>query len=336
MKRTKSILRIQSLCWAVLLGLVPAITYASADDHVETRQLIDAVNRNSDVSKTGPYAWTAKVVIDPGSRGERTGELRLYRDQDRTRTEFRLGTYLEIRVRDGKKLYIARSQPMPLWEATAVAFPERFWKIDTPPRAKWSKIDRKKHENVDAQCFSMEEMRGGNYYGIRYCVDAQSKSILERTAIFETLKLSGYSSIEEGRLPTAVIINNKEPVSHIELRDVEVRRLIPNERTFAPPEHAREFETCDHIEGGDVIRNVAPEFQGSGSGSSHRSGATMFIYGIIEKDGSFSNVHVFSPNGEALEKAGKAAAAQWKFTPGTCDGHAVAAERWSFFGFFAR
>jgi hypothetical protein len=74
-------------------------------------------------------------------------------------------------------------------------------------------------------------------------------------------------------------------------------------------------------EGGNITKRVEPVFP-----KAYGREASIFVSGIVEKDGSFTNVHVFSPQGAAVEQAGKDAAGQWKFNPGMCDGHAIATE----------
>jgi hypothetical protein len=175
------------------------------------------------------------------------------------------------------------------------------------------------------QCFSIKDPRYHDWE-TRYCVDAQSKSLLETKTNFQTVRLSGFARLGEGQLPTSIRIDMHEPKTRLELRDAEIKKLLPQAETFAAPEHAREFETCDNIEGGEFTHRVEPAYPRD-LAQGNRPTATIFIYGIIDKDGSFTDVHVFSPEGPAFEKAGREAAAQWRFSPGMCDGHAVAAEK---------
>jgi hypothetical protein len=314
-----------AVCSALTAPLFAQDASAAPDDHAATVQLIAVVNERSDPARIGPYAMTARVDFKSNSGAQKIGELRFYRDANRLRSEFQLGGYREIQVRDGSKLYIARSQPIPPVWANPLALPDRLWKIDVPPHAKLSGIKIKKQGNIEVQCFSIRDPRRHDGE-TRYCVDAQNKSLLETSTRFRTVRFSGFAGLGEGQLPTSIRIDEGDPKAHFAMRDVEIKQLIPQPETFAAPEHAREFETCDNIEGGEFTHRVEPAYPRD-LAQGNRPTATIFIYGTIDKDGSFTDVHVFSPEGPAFEREGREAAAQWRFSPGMCDGHAVAAEK---------
>lgn len=319
--RTSALLFAICLSGVLLSGDVDvSAVEATSDDHTETKQLIDEVNRSSDPSKTGPYALTAKLRFNPGTKGEQTGELRLYRDLQRVRVDLELRNYHETRIQDGTKLFIARSGP-PAPGTMILLEIYKFWRINVPSQAKFSAISNKKRGAIQAKCFSIKD----THYHIetRYCVDSQSKMLLESSTPYETVKLQGPFSIGEGYVPTSIVMNENEPNRHIEIVDIATTKMKPQDDTFAPPPNAREFETCDNIEGGDFVRKVEPVYPRS---AGNIGPATLFFHGTIEKDGSFTHVYVFSPQGAAFEQAGREAAAQWKFTPGMCAGHTVAAE----------
>lgn len=302
--------------WSSLFGAIEA----TADDHTETKQLIDEVNRSSDPSKTGPYSLTAKLRFNPGTKGEQTGELRLYRDQQRVRVDLELRNYRETRIQDGNKLFVARSGP-PAPGTMVLLGIYRLCRIHVPSHAKFSGISNKRLGAIRAQCFSIKDT---HYHDeTRYCVDSQSKMLLESITPYETVKLQGPFSIGEGYVPSSIVMNEDEPRRQTEIIDIATTKLIPQDDTFTPPANAREFETCDNIEGGDFVKKVEPVYPQSPGNSGP---ATLFFHGTIEKDGSFTHVYVFSPQGAAFEQAGREAAAQWRFRPGMCSGHPVAAE----------
>jgi hypothetical protein len=197
---------------------------------------------------------------------------------------------------------------------------EGFWKIELPARTKLGNIQHKQREHVPAECFSVKEPA---YHDseTRYCANPQDNTLMAVSTEFEKITLADFVKIAEGSLPS-VITYQTDDGQKVVIRQVELTPLPPNNNAFAVPEHAREFETCDYIEGGRFLNRVEPRYpRGAGSGA-----ATIYFRGIVQRDGSFTDIDVFSPDGPAFEKSGLAAAVQWRFSPPTCDGHPIAAE----------
>jgi TonB-like protein len=305
----------------LLIALSVCLIGHAQSDHYETRQLIDAVNAQSDPAKTGPYALVADVTINPGARDQQTGKLRLYRDKDRSRLELEIGQYQETDLRLQSKLYIARTSRRPFNVPSTLLSGDRLWRIDVPPRAKLSGIKYKKRDGVTAGCFSIKDPAWGDFK-TDYCVDAAQNTLLETSTKYEKTTLLSSIGLGSGRLPTAIAYKELDSGQKLAISHVELGHILPQENIFAVPEHAREFETCDYIEGGSFVNKVEPVYP---RGTGHRA-ATIYFRGIVQKDGSFTDVEVSSPDGPEFEAAGRAAAAQWKFSPPMCAGHPVAAE----------
>lgn len=291
---------------------------AIADDHPETKQLIDIVNAQSDPAKLGPYELVANVLINPGKRDQQSGVLRFYRDQDHSRAELQLGAYQETLLKHGNKLYIARSDG-PVLRTRNLLSIEHFWRISTPPSLTLSAIEQKKHDGIAVQCFSTK-LTGKDGWKTHYCVDAQHNTLVERSTDYDKTSLGAFVEVGGGRLPTSITV--ADPERKVIIRDSRISKLVPQEDRFAIPKDAREFETCDHPEGGRLVRRVEPIFP---RGTRHRS-ATLYFRGIVQKDGSFTDIDVSSAEGPEFEKAGMIAAAQWQVSPPTCDGHPISAE----------
>lgn len=292
----------------------PALA-AVADDHPETKQLIDIVNAQSDPAKLGPYELVANVLINPGKRDQQSGVLRFYRDQDHSRAELQLGAYQETLLKHGNKLYIARSDG-PVLRTRDLLSIEHFWRIRMPLNLTLSAIEQKKHDGAPVQCFSAKN----DGWKTHYCVDAQHNTVVERSTDYDKTTLAAFVEVGGGRLPTSIIV--ADPERKVVISDSRISKLVPQEDTFAVPQNSREFETCDYPEGGRLLRRVEPIFP---RGTRHRS-ATLYFRGIVQKDGSFTDIDVSSAEGPEFEKAGMIAAAQWQVSPPTCDGHPISGE----------
>lgn len=307
-------------CLAVLLLFLCICFSASAlSDRPETRQLIQATNARSDPAKTGPYSLLADVIVNPGTKQELHGQLRLLRDSNRSRIDLQFRDYHETHVREGNKLYVYRTTRRP------VAFPSRLfaiehvWQIQVTSRAKLGAIKRTNREQVAAECFSTKEPEWHDFE-TRYCVNAQDNSLIESKSEYEDTRLENYVKVGDSAVPS--IIRYKTSDGDVMIRQIELMPLVAKDDTFAVPEGAREFETCDNVEGGSFVNRVEPVYpSGAGPGA-----ATIYFRGIVQKDGSFTDVDVFSAEGPEFEKSGRAAAAQWRFSPPMCNGHPVAAE----------
>lgn len=277
------------------------------------------INEQSDPAKTGPYSFLADVIIN-ADKNEQRGQLRFLRDKERSRLDLQFGDYHETQVRDHNKLYVYRSTRRPIIVPSRLLGIERLWKVELPLRMKLSDVTHKSHERLPLKCFSVKEPEWQNFE-TRYCADARDNTLMDVRSDFERITLAHFVKLGEGYLPSVVIYKEKD-AKEVRVRQIQLTALTPGDSTFAPPEHAHEFETCDYIEGGRLLKRVDPVYPHL----VHSGAATIYFRGIVQKDGSFTDIDVFSPDGPEFEKSGLAAATQWKFSPPTCDGHPVAGE----------
>ncbi|HYX53101.1 MAG TPA: hypothetical protein VE783_06600 [Candidatus Limnocylindrales bacterium] len=133
---------IRSLVLCLLL--FGALCSATASDETATRKLIDQVNATSSPSRTGPYQMSAKLLINPHTNNEETGQWKFFRDEDRYRVELQIGSYQEIQVHDGNKLFISRTPGhFPLPGLRLLTHPEQIWQVLAPPDASLGRVSPK-------------------------------------------------------------------------------------------------------------------------------------------------------------------------------------------------
>ncbi len=300
------------------LIFITALCSATASDKEETRKLVEEVNATSSASLIGPYQISARLLINPHTKEEKTAEWKFFRDATRYRVELRIGGYQEIQVRDGNKLFIRRTPGVfPSPGLGQLTHPEQLWQVWAPPGSSLSGVSGK--QAGAALCFSVKPK--GYSANTHYCVSSQNKTIISHKNSSQIVELGKYLQLGAGYLPGTIEIRDSEPKRHIIFEDLRAQQLSPAAETFTAPEQARQFETCEYPKSAESIHRVEPTLPGNSAGT-----ATIFLHGLIQKDGSISDLQVFSPEGPALEESGRNAASQWKFSPATCDGHPIASE----------
>src|SRR5882762_834214 len=101
------------LCYFLLFVSSAGILCAD-DAPPDAKLLLQSAHQASDPAAVLPYELHATVVINPGTEVEKKGQIAIYRDHDRSRTELRIEDYQEVKLTLSNKLYIARSTPFPV------------------------------------------------------------------------------------------------------------------------------------------------------------------------------------------------------------------------------
>ncbi len=284
------------------------------------QQLIDAANAASDLAKFGPFELSADLVINPGTRAEAGGHLQIYGDKDRRRAELQLGTYQEVRLHLGDKLYISRSETSPVFGFGRIMNLDHIWLVKIRHGAKLSNVKNKDENGVPVSCFH-EKLE---FDDEEYCFLASGALVHQQNKWGTEISTLEYHALEGTQFPSSLIFREKRFSRTIALRNIRLTKLQPDENTFVVPPAALLLGQCEDPQGGQMLKRVEPRFPQS---QIHGGPGVMFIYGVIEKDGSFTNVHVYSPTGLLFEDAVKRVIPEWKFAPTTCGGEPVAVER---------
>ncbi len=314
-RNRKSLLVCSAFCAALLAATAAAQQLAAP-------QLIDSANAASDLSKVAPYELSADLVINPGSPGQTTGHLLIYRDKDRWRAEMLLGEYRETRVRLGNQLYIDRSTTSPAFGFLQIINLEDNWKIRPWRGAKLTKVSSKTLDGASVNCFHAKIPDNDN----EYCVLSTGLLARRRSKEWDEVRMPEYHSFEGVQFPASVTLREKELARTILVQNIEVRKLHIAESTFAAPAGARPLGGCEDRQGGKALTQIEPKFPDRVK----KSGYT-YVLGILEKDGQLSNVHVFSPSDPAFEETVRNVISHWRFSPASCGGEPVAIELEIFF-----
>src|SRR5579864_5861080 len=103
---------------ATALLLAGFSTVAEAQDKTTANpalaEMIARSNALTDLSPAVPYELHAQVTVEPGSSNAKQGEIAIYRDHNRSRTELRLEDFHQVEVVDENNRYVSRSRAYPL------------------------------------------------------------------------------------------------------------------------------------------------------------------------------------------------------------------------------
>src|SRR5438128_11666299 len=90
----------------------------------------------------------------------------------------------------------------------------------------------------------------------------------------------------------------------IEIKDIEMRKFQASPGTVAIPENSREFETCDqpHIPYAIKSPDLGSPFDPS---RQEIREASVYVYGIVQKYGGFTDIKVFYAESASCVQIGK-------------------------------
>jgi TonB family protein len=308
-------------CWLFCIVASILVRTSAAQEPPTPQQLIDVANAASDLSQIGPYKLDADVAVNPSSGSTATGHIVIYGDKDRWRSELQIGDYHETRLRLGDKLYILRSafSPVFAFSVARIVNLDRIWRIRLSSDGKLAQVSSKKLDGTPVNCF--REKR--KFYQEEFCFDPTGPLVRRQDTTGEQADFREYRTLEGIQFPASVALHGQSLLRNVVLQNVQVQKLQVAEDTFAVPVGAREFGGCDQQQGGKLLKRAEPRFPDS---EKSKGTGTVYVYGVLEQDGSFTNARVYSPSGTAFEQAVKAVIPTWKFAPASCTGRPVATE----------
>jgi hypothetical protein len=304
-----------------LLFLFVCIASAAftADLTPTPQELIKAANDSGSLSREIPYQFAASMVLSPDKDVSIQGQIAYFRGQDQERIEITAGDYHEIRVRTGDKLFVVATHTLVLPRRTMMESLEKAWTIhyNSSCCLAFGKVERKKTLGTNSYCFVVNSQERRPQ---RFCVDRESKSLLEASDGFETLRFMDYRASEGFRYPTRIQVID-DGKTFLEIQNIEIRRAPGSAESFNAPANAQEFAHCADQESAHTLHLEMPHVPSRW----HSSFAS--VYGLVQPDGSFSDVQVqVSHADEKFALALKEAALHWKFSPARCGSKSVVSE----------
>src|SRR5215813_13864266 len=157
-------------CWLscsfALLLLAASLSVLRGQTAPQPMELIQAANAASDLSGIGPYRLDATIVVNRGTNGELRGRLTIFQDHEKSRSELEWGSYKELNIVLGSKLYVVRNAPARVPELGKLFDVHKPWRAFRPPQDKLGQPFTLDLEAVKANCVALEL----EYSAHRYCL----------------------------------------------------------------------------------------------------------------------------------------------------------------------
>lgn len=307
-----------------VLACVLCVPGLGAQERLDARQLLQTAHDVSGLTRLVPYQLHAVVIVNPGSAAQKKGEVTIYRDKERLRTELRIEDYRETKITLGNKLYVARSTPWPAPGLSRLAEADHFWdRLADDGDSKLSSVSHKKVQNIRAECF---EVKGQQHH--RLCFDPDKRVLLENLDQEKAFEFSEYSAIENLMVPRKVTELLELPMKELPvlvMQDIEVQPSVFMPNVFAIPEHSQEFETCSNMLPPKPQQTPRPDF-GANVVRRNLAAERVNVYGIVDKDGSLQRIKVLSADAD-VQQAVLEALKKWRYSPAMCGSTPVATEQ---------
>jgi hypothetical protein len=308
--------------WALSAGVL----LPTADDKPDAKQLLQAAQENSALSKLAPYELNATVVINPGTSGPKKARLTIYREQDRSRSELQGEGYSEVQILlADHTTHISSTRSFPLREMGMLASIDRTWdKLAEIDRNQLGSVSRKKLKGEQIDCFEVQDP-----VKKQLCFDPVQGLLAQiNPAYGDVARFLDYGSLEHAFFPRTIILTRhreqREPsaIQEVEISNIEIIKAQFAPGAFDVPEHARVIEGCDNkmihpkmLTEPDVFGHVARQAG---------TWVTISISGFVEKDGTFQDVQVaVNPPYPAVAAAAAGWARRARYSAAKCGDRTV-------------
>ena len=305
-----------SLCIAVFVLVVfVASVIAFTQQKPSPEELLQAVHKKSDLRGLGSYVLTGTIVVNPGTKDEKTGSLAVYREHDRVRVDVKIGEQVETRITAGDKDYLDPNRLM--FGGTWLTEFDRIWDPDNrnanmfAGKSGWGNLSRRKIEGVEAWCMERKHEYGKDHL----CVDAAHSVLLD----FNNHEFSDYSSVDNVTFPQTIKVS-EPPGAPIEVRKIQVATYPAEPELFSIPAGFWEFETCDSIKLPQMQETPTPIRTDM---ARHETLSSIPAYVFVDKQGKAGAVKLAAVLPHNLQPKVLAAVGQWRFSPATCNGKPV-------------
>jgi hypothetical protein len=309
--------------YLLLVCLLPAqamFSSSSADETPSPEELLRAFHESASAGRIFPYKLSAKLALTPDKDVNIPGQITYSRDKDRSRIEITAGDYHETRVLAGDQLYVSATQALALPRRATLENLEKSW-MEISARSScclaFSKVEKKKIQGAEAYCFTVASQTTRPR---RFCLERESKALLESYDGFERVSFLDYRTLEGFRYPTRIQVIDDGKM-FLEIQGLEIQKGEAPAESFTAPADSRVFEKCADQENEHPLQTPMPHVPSRW----HSSYAS--VYGVVQTDGSFTDVRVqVSRADQSFAQAMKEAATHWRFSPARCGGKAVVSE----------
>ena len=309
-------------CWAAVAAVFQIVLFSGLFYRAEAQatsnlpESIAKANALTDLSGVGPYELHARIVINPGTKHAQQGEVTIYRDQTRSRIELQLEDFHQVEVVGEGTRYVSRSRPYPLAGLDVLNSVEDAVQL----RPEYLRDKFKKHSRtvggVPASCFNFKFQ----FSKVSYCFDDSTGTALEvSNSSGWRGRFSGYTAVGEKSFPTKIELTQPGVPRDVQLSEIHVTGRKFDDTNFAAPQGARAFPVCN----GRTATWASWDFDW---GTSATENGEVYVYAIVEADGSVHDLTVFGGQYRWMEKEVSKITHRWRFLPALCGSTAITSE----------
>jgi len=276
-------------------------------------------NALTDLSSIVPYELHARIAVEPGSSNAKQGEISIYRDHNRSRTELQLGDFHQVEIVMEVTRYVSRSRPYPLAGLDMLNGVEDAVQLPQQLLAD-AKIQNRSRTvgGVDASCF---DARRSPAWKTHFCFDSRTGALLEASDYSGWQgAFSGYRAVGEKSFPAKMELAQPGKPKHVELSEIQVTSRNFEDASFAVPQGARAFALCN-----GAARPQA-RLQDANWITSGGETGDVYVYAIVEADGSMHDLMVYGGHHRWMEKEVSRLTRRWKFPAVQCGATMIASE----------
>lgn len=297
-----------------------------ADDPRDGFQLLTQAAANDLRSDPAiPFHLHAKLLIwiSGNKPVEGTYDV-LWLSHENWREEIELPSYSRVRVWARYKMWQARSIPYE---------PERIFQLEHlvrefrrdllfDPEDKIGKVSQHKANGLRADCMTIHPGFGTDR---EMCFDSVAGALISESisgGSEETREFGDYQTFYDKKYPVLMrLLFHDKPAVQVQVDKVEA---LSRGASIEPPGGAELWESCESPRAARRLDKTAPNYPGASRMVRHSG--TVYLYGVIEADGTLSHLKIIGSAWPDLDSEAMDAARKFRYQPATCEGKPIRIE----------
>jgi TonB family protein len=273
-------------------------------------------------------SMTIKAVISvaqPNAGPAKGTYEMLWLSSKRWREEVRFGNYSRIRVANPGGYWQSSSAPFrPYFMSELDKMIDASAMVGAVKHESFGKVQEKQVRNIHARCIKAKSPNGDP--GIKYCFDAATGSLIQidfeppefgPPQLVDRVEYDDIRQRGDKLIPFRVETFQQGKVfMTYQIAEIAAAPADPAAAFNIPPNSAF-WPTCKPSRHFELLNRVQPQYP-KDARANHESGRVV-LYGVIEGDGSVSNLQVIVSAGQSLNAAAMDAVRQWRYKPQTCE-----------------
>ncbi|MBV9888377.1 MAG: TonB family protein [Acidobacteria bacterium] len=308
---------------------ISARTPAQDDPASQTGQLM--IGKAMSIGALGSAdtpPMTVKAVISIAQSNAETAKgtyEMLWMSQRRWRQEVRFGNYSRIRVANAGGYWQSSSVPFrPYFMSELDKMVDVSDMVGAEKHASFGKVQERQVSNTHARCIQAKP--SSNEPGTRYCFDSVTGSLIQvdfpkpefaPPQLVDRVEYDDIRQKGDKLIPFRVQIFRQDKVfMTFQIAEIGAAPADPAAVSSLPPNSAF-WPACNPSRHFELQNRVQPQYP-EGARQNHESGRVL-LYGVIEGDGTVSNLQVIVSATPRLDAAAMDAVRHWRYKPMTCD-----------------